>query len=402
MGKTALTKRSVEAARPGAADVYLWDGVIAGFGVKVTPAGRRVFLYQYRYPATRSGRTRRVTIGAFGDLTVDQARIEAKAAAGVLARGNDPFAERAALAAAEAQRQAQRSNTFKVLADKFVSTYVRPRLRSASEYERILNKYVLPKWGNKPVSEIRRATVVSLLDDVAETHGDAMADHVLAVVRKAFRWHQARDDAFTSPVVAGMKRRASKARDRVLTDDEIRAIWTATDGADPMSRLVRFLLLTAQRRDECAGAQRSEIDGNLWTIAGDRYKSGRANVVPLSRAAMAVLESAPHDGEYLFGADGSRSWSNFSAPKRDLDKRSGVTGWRLHDLRRTARTMMVRGGVRSDIAERVLGHVIPGVAGVYDRHDYLQEKRHALDVLASVVQTIIDGTGAKVQKLRAV
>lgn len=401
MVKAALTKRSVEAVLPGAADTYLWDGVIAGFGVKVTPAGRRVFLYQYRYPATRSGRTRRITIGAFGDLTVDQARIEAKAAAAVLARGNDPFAERAALAAAEAQRQAQRSNTFRVLADKFISSYVRPRLRSASEYERILNKYVLPAWGSKPLSDIRRATVVSLLDDVAEAHGDAMADHVLAVVRKAFRWHQARDDAFTSPVVAGMKRRASKARDRVLADDEIRMLWNATDAADPMSRLVRFLLLTAQRRDECAGAQRAEVDGNVWTIAGARYKSGRANVVPLSPAAMAVLESAPNEGEYLFSADGSRPWSNFSAPKRGLDKRSGVVGWRLHDLRRTARTLIVRGGVRPDIAERVLGHVIPGVAGVYDRHDYLQEKRHAMDVLASSIKTIVDGPRANVRALRS-
>ncbi len=398
--RSKLTKRTIDAATPRDKPFVLWDGAIAGFGIKITPAASRSFIFQYRWPAGRAGRLRRLTIGSYGSITVDTARDKAKALAGKLAHGVDPYAESAATAHHEAMERERKADTLSALAERFVALYARERLRSWGEYERILRVYVAPTLGKRPVSEIGRKDITKLLDSIAGTNGPAMADHVLAIVRKLFNWHAARDESFRSPIVAGMARGGGVSRDRVLTDAEIRAVWAATADNDPMSRLARFLLLTGQRREEAARATLSEIDNATWTVPAARYKTRRPNVVPLSDAARAIVEAMPHAGPFVFSLDGSRPWSSFSAAKRRLDERSGTSGWRVHDLRRTARTLMVRAGVRPDIAERVLGHVIGGVAGVYDRHDYLADKRHALETLAREIDHIVNRPPANVVPLR--
>jgi integrase len=222
-----------------------------------------------------------------------------------------------------------------------------------------------------------------------------MADHVLAYLRKALNWHAARSDDYRSPLTRGMARQNGKdrARSRILSDDELRAVWKAANAMkNAFGPLTKFLLLTATRRDEAAKMRHSELDRDTWTIPAARYKNGHDHVVPLSGAAQAIIDDLPtvNGSDLVFTHDGKRPVGGFSKFKARLDRDSGVTGWRLHDLRRTARSVMSRAGVPTDHAERALGHVINGVRGVYDRHEYLSEKRHAFEALAAQIERIVN------------
>src|SRR5262249_31092224 len=186
---------------------------------------------------------------------------------------------------------------------------------------------------------------------------------------------------------------SERQRDRILSDDELQAIWKAAEeypGA-PWGQYIRLLLLTATRRGEVAGMTWDEVQGDLWTIPGSRYKTGKDTVLPLSKAAQKVLAEVPHiqGSEYPFSTNGRTPVGGFSGLKIRFDLISGVKDWTLHDLRRTARSLMSRAGVTPDIAERCLGHVIPGIRGVYDRYEYLDEKRHAFEALASLIERLV-------------
>ncbi|MFC1458062.1 tyrosine-type recombinase/integrase [Microvirga arabica] len=392
-----LTKRAVDALASTDKDQVIFDAELSGFGLKITPSGRKVFLVQYRYPPGRAGRIRRYTIGAYGEsLTPDQARGIAVQVKGKLAAGIDPVSERDAVLAdaAKAAQEKKRMHATSVdaVATAFIERHAKPRLRSWREYERMLRGYVLPEWGTRPITEIQRSDVTALLDAIEERRSAALADHVLAIIRKMFNWHAARDERFHSPLVSGMARTSItvRARDRVLSDHELRALWAALQQIPyPFGPFVQLLLLTAQRRDEVAHMRWSEIDGDLWTIPRERYKNGRANTVPLTEQVQSILASLPRSGDYVFTTTGRAPISGFSKAKAAIDRACGVTGWRLHDLRRTARSLMSRTGVSSEIAERVLGHAMTGVAGVYDRHGYVSEKRDALQKLAAQIGRIV-------------
>jgi integrase len=398
--KLRLTKRAIDGLEPAEKDQVFFDAELPGFGVKVTPAGRKVFLVQYRYPPGRQGKNRRYTIGAYGEgLTPDQARRIAVEVKGQLAAGKDPVAEREAIeraaltAAAEKRRKG--ANSVEAIATAFIERHAKPNLRSWRDYEQMLQHHVLPTWGARPITEIRRSDVTVLLDALEHNRSGNLADHVLRIVRKMFNWHAARDESFSSPLVSGMTRTSAtaRARDRVLSDAEIRALWAALEQIPyPFGPFVKLLLLTAQRRDEVAQMQWSEIEGDLWTTPKERYKTGRSNTVPVTPAVQGILASIPRTSEFVFTTTGRTPISGFSKAKEILDRTSGVAEWRFHDLRRTARSLMSRAGVASDIAERVLGHTIPGVAGVYDRHSYVAEKRDALAKLATIITDLVGGS----------
>jgi integrase len=216
-----------------------------------------------------------------------------------------------------------------------------------------------------------------------------MADRTLAYLRRAFHWQQGRDDNFLSPIIRGMARTSTKelARDRVLTDDEIRAIWKTT-GRGTFGALIRFLLLTAARRDEARMMTWHEIDGNTWMLPAARNKVKVELVRPLSKAARNLLGTLPRNSAYVFaGRNGAINSRDKSKKRLDLD--SGVAGWTIHDLRRTARSLMSRAGVPSDHAEMCLGHILTGVRGTYDRHAYHAEKAAAFEKLADLIATIV-------------
>jgi integrase len=399
----------------------LADTEIKGFVARKLESGAVTYGFRYREPT--AGRQRWIGIGLHGKVTVDEARDLAKKRAGEVANERDPVAERkerraAARAAANAQ-----AATVDALLDNFLARYVRKQhLRSAEWIERVFEVHVRPRIGKLSIYDLKRTDIVRMLDEIEDKgagkgkrRGGApvMADRVLAILRKAFNWQASRDDGFNPPIVKGMARTKpqERARKRVLSDDELRDLWVALDQITkpaPYPALVRTLLLTAQRRDEVAQMAESEIgNDDLWVIPAERYKTNIANAVPLTPRTLAVLESvrpvADANGKrtgFVFSTNEGRPFSGFSKAKRALDEtiaevrqaegREPMSSWTLHDLRRTARSLMSRAGVSADIAERVLGHVIPGVRGVYDRHEYAAEKRDALERLAGLVELILN------------
>jgi integrase len=196
---------------------------------------------------------------------------------------------------------------------------------------------------------------------------------------------------------------SERARTRTLNDDELRAVWAAAESdGGPYGALVKFLLLTAARRGEAPGMPWGEVEGAAWLLPADRNKTKVPFIRPLSPAARAVLDALPRiDGcPFAFTTNGSKPVASLGKRKKEFDRVCGVTGWCLHDLRRTAQTLMSRCGVLSDHAERCLGHALPGVRGVYDQWEYFHEKAHAFEALAAQIDRIITGRpGANVVRL---
>ena len=373
-----------------------------GFGVRVTAGGARAFVLNYRL----RGREYRFTIGAWPDWSVLKAVREARNLRQRVDRGENPLEDRAPPPAIKA---------VSTVLDGFITRYVRNKekpLRSADIIESAFNRLVKPRIGKVGVYELRRSHIAEMTDWIADEAGPVMADKCRAYTRKALSWYAERDDQFNlTAAFVRVEPRANqkeRARTRVLSDDEIRIIWPVLDQAGTFGAMVKMLLLTAQRRDEVAHMSRNEIGNDeIWTIPADRYKTKRPNHVPLSKAALALIEAQPRiDGcELVFPSRSKTPYSGFAKSKAKLDKavlrvmkshaKTGtkvepLPNWTLHDLRRTAKTLMVRAGVRPDISERVLGHVIAGVEGTYDRHSYADEKRDALEKLAATIERILN------------
>jgi integrase len=378
----------------------------SGFAVRVTAAGTKSFVLFHR----AGGRKYLETLGRWdanpqgGTLTVRDAIVRADKLAKDIKNGRreDPRPERT-----RRLQDGDRPGGLDVagLLDRFVERYLKKdaQLRSAEMIEATFDRLVKPAIGTLGIYEIRRSHVVDMLDDIADENGPVMADRTLAYVRKAFNWHATRDDEFTPPIVRGMARTKpnDRKRKRILSDDEIRDLWKALDtmeGCYPA--YVKTLLLTATRRNECADMHSDELDGDLWTIPAARYKTKLDHVVPMSEMARALIGKPKG---FVF-AVGARPFNDFTRAKIELDKvMAGIRGvplenWRLHDLRRTARSLMSRAAVPTDHAERALGHVMGGVRETYDRHEYLDEKRAAFEALASLVSRILNPT-ANVEEL---
>jgi integrase len=365
----------------GAERSIFWDEEMPGFGLVVTSARHRSFIVQYRV----AGRSRRMTID--GVLGLTKARKRAKVLLGAVANDKDPLQERR-------KALAQSEETFQKVAENYLAREANG-LRTADQRRAMLERLVYPKLGSRPINDIRRSEIVRLLDRIEDTRGPVMADRTLATVRKLMNWHATRSDEFRSPIVRGMARTSGKerARARVLTDDELRTIWKAADDTPgPFGAMVQFLLLTAARRGEAAGLTSDEIEGTDWILPEYRNKVKVELVRPLSPAAQDIIAKLPRIGRkgFVFTTGGRAPIGAFSKFKRKLDKMAGVTGWTLHDLRRTARSLMSRAGISSDHAELCLGHVLAGVRGIYDRHAYYAEKQRAFEALAAQIDRILN------------
>jgi integrase len=364
--------------------IVYWDEALPCFGLMVTKNGHKSFVVQYR----ANGVSRRLTFKAAsrGGLSLEKAKREARAVIGEVTKGGDPLTERRKAASAA-------ENSLQSIAKEFL---IREgvRQRSYRQQRQVLERLVYPSLGSRQIDEIRRSDIVRMLDRIADENGPRMADTTLAFIRRIMNWHASRSDDFRSPIVRGMVRTkpSQRRRQRVLTDGELRTIWrTAETKPSAFSRLVQFLLLTAARRNEAARMQLSEVSGSEWIVPPSRYKTGLELLVPLSGAAQAILNKTPRIGtQYGFTYTGKRPLSGLSNLKRAFDAQCGVTEWRLHDLRRTARSLMSRAGVPSDHAERSLGHVMGGIRGTYDRHEYADEKRRAFEALAGLIERIVD------------
>jgi integrase len=390
-------------ARPQRYEVS--DGGCAGLRVVVFPSKRKSFIVRYRFRSVQ----RKLTLGPVltergatvepgitpeidTPLSLSAARQLAATALRQAKSGNDPAA------AKQRRRQeelAAESDTLKAISDEYLRREA-ARLRTVSQRRSDLELLCASALGRLPVAQITRGQFTRALDHVADRNGAMRADRVLSATKTLLAWHAARSDYV--PVLGRGGRRTSAAervRSRVLSDAELKAVVETAEAqqrkGDPFAGFILFVLYTATRRGEAAGLRRSELsdDGRTWIIPGNRYKTGRDTLVPMSAAAQKVIAAQPELGDFVFSADGSRALGGFSEGKREFDRLCGVEGWRLHDLRRSARTLLSRTGVSADIAERCLGHALGGVRAVYDRFEYRDEKARAFEALAQLVERIV-------------
>lgn len=403
MASGKVTKRAVDAVRPATADQFLWDEDLRGFGLKVTPAGKKVYLVQYRLGG-RGKATRRMTIGTHGSpWTPATARGEAERLLVLVRQGKDPAEEK------KERRRIEVDLAFEPYAAKFLADYGKKTWRPGTygNAESNLRRYVTPVLKKKALPLIRRSDV-SAIFDALPVASPALPRNIFALVRKLFAWAVERGDIERSPL-EGFKGPANvPSRDRVLSDDELRLVWLGAQAlGHPFGTLVQFLIATGQRREEAAGMDWRELDRNAveWSIPAGRAKNGTAHSIPLSVAATGLLaaravgnEDWPKKG-LIFTTTGTTPVSGFSRAKARLDETiatlndgEALEPWRVHDLRRTLATGLQRLGVRFEVTEAVLNHVSgsrSGVAGVYQRHDWKQEKRDALDAWARHVEGVV-------------
>lgn len=401
MPRLKFTDAAVQRLKPPAAGrVEYWDAALPGFGLRVTENGVRTWVMMYRM----GSRARRLTIGRYPALSLADARALARDAMHEVAKGNDPGAAKAA------RNEPPEAEAFENAAQDFLRRHV-GKLRRSSQQEnaRVFSKELLPRWRGRRLAGIVRADVIELLDDVTDAGKPYAANHTLAVVRKFFNWCVERGKLDVSPCMMVKRPHEQRARDRVLSDDELRAIWGACDQmAYPFGPFLKMLLATAQRRSEVAQMRWSDVDldAKVWTIPAEHTKADRAHEVPLSPLAMEILKAVPQfHGDYVFTTTGGeRPVSGFSKCKSRLVVLSGVAGdWRFHDFRRTAGTGMAGLGVPVFTIGRVLNHSAAGMAGVtaiYDRHSYLEEKRHALEAWARKLAGVVGPADEKVVPLR--
>jgi integrase len=386
MPKKRLTEEMVKRIKPpaGGKQVDYYDTVMPQLVLRVNYGGAKVWRALY-YVKGLDKNGKRISIpttyklGRHPHLTLKDAREAARQF------HVDPQ---------KALRQAE-DGSFGEIAETWIKRHVQAnKLRSEPELKRILVQYVYPKWQHRPFLEIRRREVNDLLDYLADNHGLAQADATLAVIRGVMAWYQTRDDNYTSPIVRGMRRnRNGKARERILTHDEIRMVWDTCDQLSRYGALVKILLLTAQRREKVGTMKWTDIADGVWTIASEQREKGNAGALKLPKLALDIINALPRlaGNPHVFGHRRGKPFAAWTQYKPELEtKLKAMPHFVLHDLRRTARSLMAEIGIADNIAEQVLGHAIPGIAGVYNRHAYFEEKAEALNRLAARIETIIN------------
>lgn len=413
MATGVIANRSVAAMKPREKVDYLWDGEVAGFGLKVTPAGSKVYIFDFRMGG-RSTPKQRVTIGKHGAWTPTEARSEAKRLRRMVDTGVDPRA-------AEVQRQKDQL-TLEIggVAERFIAEYLIDRWKGGADLAAgILRRRVVPVWRGRSIKSLGRSDIAALMNSLNST--PALRRNCFAVVRRMFHWAVDQGLLDSSPVRDIEPPPAPASRDRVLSDDEVVRVWRAAAHLGyPFEPFFKLLLLTGQRREEVAALTWHELDRGrqLWTIPAARAKNGVLSDIPLSPAAIQILDEIaglregagdawPTSG-FVFSTNGRTPVSGFSRAKRRLDALletaetfngpvpgsavKAVDPWRIHDLRRTVATGLQRLGVRLEVTEAVLNHISgtrSGIAGVYQRHDFRDEKREALERWAVHVMSLI-------------
>jgi integrase len=387
MPRIRLTKSAIDALPTPKTDVVYWDVSYPGFGVKLTPKGRKVFIVLYRTGGAGS-KLRKYTIGPYGRVTLHQARVAAQRVFAAKLEGRDPAAEK---------REAKR----RVVADRvedLLETFIIQRLsqnRSGGEISRLLRREVGKPWAGRSIHEITKRDVVEVVTAIEQRGAPVAANKILKSIKTFLRWCVGRAVLDQSPAEGVPLPTKEVARDRVLDDEELaRVILAARQIGGPYSGIVEFLALTGQRREEVAHLQWEELDlaRRIWTIPKSRTKNAKAHVVHLSEQALAAMKRTDRRGPLVFSLPGTKPFQEFSRAKRELDQLSGVTGWRVHDLRRTCVSGMARLGVAPHVADKILNHqagTISGVAAVYQRHEFLAERRAALDLWGAHVSELL-------------
>jgi integrase len=438
---SALTTKSVEAAKPGEGRREVPDGLLTGLYLVVQPTGAKSWAIRYRH----AGKPRKLALGPLAPtldgpepepilgapMTLGGARKIARAQLLEVAAGRDPAADRqAAKAAALSPEQADR-DLVKTHAAQFLARYLKPRARPGyyKSVEAILDGDVLPRWGERRIQEIARRDVLDLIDKVVERGAPVQANRVLAAIRKFFNWTVSRDIIAVSPAAGVKPPTPETSRERVLGDDELRHFWLASESLGfPFGPLGKLVLLTGTRRGEAAGLRRSELsgDGLTWTLPAARAKNSRALSISLSAPARAAIAEAPvialskadidaglprhgKRRDLVFSTTGRTPVSGFARWKERLDtamlavaRKEAIDNgtdpdevivqpWTFHDLRRTTASGMARLGVALPVVEKCLNHAsgsFGGIVGVYQRHSFADEMAAAFKSWGDHVDSI--------------
>lgn len=261
-------------------------------------------------------------------------------------------------------------------------------LRTGAQIRRRIEREVIPRWADRSIESITEDDVIALLDEIRERPAPILANRMRAHLQGLFGYARAKRLVPENIMRDVPKPAKERHRQRTLNNSELRAVWQAA--ADyPFGLLVRLLILLGQRRGEVAEMRWEEVDAALWTIPPHKYKSDKPHLVPLPRQAVELLRSIPAHSAYVFSTRADRPVSGLSKAKARLDAASGVTGWVLHDLRRTVRTELARMRVSFEVAELVIGHTLKGLHAVYDQHAYLDERREALQAWADCLEKVV-------------
>jgi integrase len=388
MPRIKLTKSTIDALPTPQSDTVYWDAGCPGFGVKVTPKGRKVFVVLYRTGGAGS-KLRKYTIGPYGRVTLHQARVAAQKVFAARLEGRDLAAEK---------REARR----RVVVDRvddLLETYIAQRLsqnRAWGEIAKLLRREMGRPWAGRSIHEISKRDVVDVVDAVEQRGAPFAANKTLKSIKTFLRWCVGRAVLDHSPADGVPLPTKQVARDRVLDDKELASIILAARRiGDPYSGIIELLALTGQRRKEVARLAWEELDlvQRTWVLPKMRTKNAKEHLVHLSNEAVTVLDRMERRGPFVFSIFGNKPYSAFSRAKPTLDKLSGVTDWRLHDLRRTCVSGMARLGVAPHVADKILNHqtgTISGVAAVYQRHEFLAERRAALERWGNHVCAVVE------------
>lgn len=391
--------KNIKAAAPGQR-YWVMDTQLDAFGVLVNDAGKASFLLNVRYPGSEHP-SRRI-LGRYGEMTLAEARAKATDWKAKVARGIDPREEAQKAARANLER---RANTVRAVVEDFIADKL-PSERKGKEVARDMRREFIGAWGDRPITEIDRAAVVAVIKAAKDRGSPHQARNLLGYASRFFNWAivQGRYGIETSPCdrlkpkdLVGKK----TGRSRILDDAELRAVWEgAGELGIPFGMLFRVLILTGQRRNEIARARRRELTDGVLLIPAERMKAGKAHAVPLSAPVLAIVNALPtfesKDADYLFSTTtGQKPVNGFSKAKTALDTAAAkalgrpLEPFTIQDIRRTVRSGLSRLKVTEEAREAVIAHARPGIKGAYDWHDYLDEKREALDLWAARVAEIV-------------
>jgi integrase len=403
MARRHLTAAAVNRIRPPAAgQVDHFDAGYPGLALRISYGGSRSWVYFYRW----GGKQRRLTLGSWPAVELAQAREAWREARNRLAKGLEPIAKPDIAA----------DDSFASVVEDWLKRD-QAENRSHQEVKRILDKEVLPSWGQLRISEIGRRQALDLIDAIADRGAVTLARRCHAHLHRLFRWSIGRGIIDANPMADLPKPGAEVRRKRVLTDDELTLAWHGAEQIGwPIGSAIQLLILTAARREEVGALQWREIDRtrNEIRFEGDRTKNGEPHTIPLSAAAQKLIEGLPRvaGSPFVFTTTGTTSVSGWSRAKENLDAlmvegaqeiarergedvdEVGIASWRLHDLRRTVATGMERLGIRLQVVEALLGHITgsrAGVVGIYQRHTYDEEKREAVKKWAEHVASLARG-----------
>lgn len=349
-----------------------WDASLPAFGVRVTKAGQKTFFVMCR----DKGKQRRITLGRYPIITLAEAREEARSKLRLVSLGL-PLEEKK-----------QEAITLEHVFNSFIEIYVKKKNKDWKRAEARLRNTLVSEYGSVDIRAITRENIIALLDKIVARDAPIQANRVLAGASKFFKWCAERGYIESSPALYISKLAKENRRDRVLTDTELEKIWNETEGMGyPFGPLFQLLILTGQRKGEVSDMRWSEValKDRVWIIPKERAKNGHAHSVPLSDQAVNILEKIPRflHSDFVFSTTGRTSVSGFGKVKARLDDATGVTDWIIHDIRRTVASGMARLKVSPYVVEKILNHVsgtFSGVAGVYNRYGYDDEKREALQV----------------------